>query len=69
MFNRLLNRFSKISIGFRTMSSKKIRIGVCQLNSRDNKEENFHIGEKLIQQAKQEQAKVSWKMEFSLVNL
>jgi predicted amidohydrolase len=51
------------------MSSKKIRIGVCQLNSRDNKEENFHIGEKLIQQAKQEQAKVSWKMEFSLVNL
>jgi predicted amidohydrolase len=41
------------------MSSNIIRIGVCQLNSRDNKEENFQIGKELINQAKKEQAKVS----------
>ncbi len=64
MFNRIgivLNRLSKFKINYRKMSSNKVRIGVCQLNCRDNKEENFQIGEKLINQAKKEQAKVSLK--------
>ncbi len=65
MFNRIgifLNNLSKFAVKSRRMSSNKIRIGVCQLNCRDNKEENFQIGEKLINQAKQEQAKVNWKI-------
>ncbi|CAF5048013.1 unnamed protein product, partial [Rotaria sp. Silwood1] len=40
------------------MSSKIIRIGVCQLNSNDDKQENFNIGQQLINQAKKEQAKI-----------
>ena len=64
MFNRLfpiLNHFSKLKINYRDMSTKKVRIGVCQLNCRDNKEENFEIGARLIKEAKQDQAKVSLK--------
>jgi predicted amidohydrolase len=41
------------------MSNKIVRIGVCQLNTRDDKEANFKTGEQLINQAKKEQAKVS----------
>ncbi|CAF0903525.1 unnamed protein product [Adineta ricciae] len=40
------------------MSNKSIRIGLCQLNSRDDKEENFQIGQKLIREAKQQDAKI-----------
>jgi predicted amidohydrolase len=50
------------------MSSNIIRIGVCQLNSRDDKNENFQIGEELINKAKKEQAKVSFKkIDFILI--
>ncbi|CAF3360792.1 unnamed protein product [Rotaria socialis] len=40
------------------MSSKIVRIGVCQLNCRDDKNINFKIGEELIKQAKKEEAKI-----------
>lgn len=62
MFNRIniiLNPLFKLKINYRKMSSNKIRIGLCQLNSQDNKEENLKIGKQLINQAKKEQAKVS----------
>jgi hypothetical protein len=62
MLNRigvLINPLSKLTINYRKMSSNIIRIGVCQLNTRDDKDENFKIGEQLINQAKKEQAKVS----------
>lgn len=45
------------------MSNKSIRIGLCQLNSRDDKEENFQIGQKLIREAKQQNAKVCLSIE------
>ena len=62
MFNRigiLFNHLSRSTLNYRKMSSQKVRIGVCQLTSRDNKQENFQIGQKLIEQAKKEEAKVS----------
>jgi hypothetical protein len=62
MFNRfrlLLTCALSFRKDYRQMSEKIVRIGVCQLNSRDDKEENLRIGEKLINQAKKEQAKVS----------
>jgi len=62
MFNRLsivLKPLFAFKETYRKMSSKIIRIGVCQLNCRDDKEVNFKIGEQLINQAKKEQAKVS----------
>ncbi len=62
MFNRLgifVNSLPKLQRNYLKMSSNIIRIGVCQLNCRDNKEENFQIGKELINQAKKEQAKVS----------
>ena len=62
MFNRFkifLNPLVKLKVSIRKMSSTQIRIGVCQLNTRENKEENFQIGQKLIEQAKKEEAKVS----------
>ena len=40
------------------MSSNQVHIAVCQLNSRENKQENLEIGKQLIHQAKQQQAKV-----------
>lgn len=64
MFNRVIflkNSFSLVESNYRKMSSSITRIGVCQLNTRDSKEENFKIGEQLIKQAKSEQAKVSLK--------
>lgn len=62
MFNRIsifVNPLLKLKLNYRKMSSNIIRIGVCQLNCHDDKEENFKIGEKLINQAKKEQVKVS----------
>ena len=65
MFNRIIGltkNFSIIKLNYQKMSSKNIvRISLCQLNSRDNKNENFKIGEKLIHQAKNEQAQVSFE--------
>jgi hypothetical protein len=61
MFKRIFiikNSLFKLNANYRNMSNNLIRIGVCQLNSRDDKEENFKIGEKLLNQAKKEEAKV-----------
>ncbi|CAF1441290.1 unnamed protein product [Adineta steineri] len=61
MFNRLRIILSPLFVlkeNSRRMSSKIVRIGVCQLNCRDNKEENFKIGEQLINKAKKEEAKI-----------
>lgn len=60
MFNRvniLLSNSLKLSLFHRTMSGK-VRISVCQLNTRENKNENFQIGKQLIEKAKEEQSKV-----------
>lgn len=71
MFNRIsiiINCLSKLKLNYRKMSSNIIRIGVCQLNSRDDKNENFQIGKELINKAKKEQAKVSLKkIDFILI--
>ncbi len=71
MFNRIsivIHCLSKLKLNYRKMSSNIIRIGVCQLNSRDDKNENFQIGEELINKAKKEQAKVSFKkIDFILI--
>ena len=61
MFRRLnlkLNYFVHARKFSRKMLNKSIRVGLCQLNSRDDKEENFQIGQKLIREAKQQDAKV-----------
>ncbi|UJR34883.1 hypothetical protein I4U23_027661 [Adineta vaga] len=61
MFNKIrvkFNWFIKTKILYQEMSTKTIRIGLCQLNSRDDKEENFRIGQKLINEAKEQNAKI-----------
>ena len=61
MYNRmniLLSNLSKVSLFYRTMSNTKVRISVCQLNCRENKDENFQIGKQLIEKAKEQQFKV-----------
>ena len=56
--NLVLSRLTKVVLSYRRMSSGKVRLSVCQLNCRENKEENFRIGKQLIEQAKKEQSKV-----------
>lgn len=59
MLHKIKQKFLlKLVTNYRNMSSKIVRIGVCQLNSQDDKNINFNIGQKLINQAKNEQAKV-----------
>jgi hypothetical protein len=64
MFSRsrivITNHLLKISNNYFKMSNKTIRIGVCQLNTRDDKEANLKIGEQLIIKGAQDQAKVSF---------
>ena len=62
MFHRLSVLVNRRSIGLELfwthMSHRSIRIGVCQLNSGDDKAKNLAVGEQLIRQGKEEQVKV-----------
>ena len=58
MIHIILSRLTKVSLTCGRMASGKVRLSVCQVNCRENKEENLRIGKELIEQAKKEQSKV-----------